>query len=321
MPRDGFNAETGEVLTERRKPIFVMPPEVAKAVRDVALKIKRLGVDEKNNFQSYSFVSIDKFLEFVGPVMAEAGIFFLMNETEHEVRDGVNDKGSKVTVLFLRWDIFVVHESGAAAGPFPRSVIVQGAMAQAFGSAQSYVWKQFARGIFAIPTGDKDDPDLHANDVVPAPRQQPQQTARNGYQPQASQKAAGPRQEAKAPLPATMAQPQAQSAPATSNGASSTPPAQAPLASGELSPDQQRARDEYRRLFKEFRGIDATDPHQAEMILTEMEQTEESTLAFIEKHNLRAGKQLRDGIARDHEVFRAKMNDANNGDYDVENIP
>lgn len=154
-----------------------IPAEVAAGINQVQSSIRRLGVDEKNNFQNYAFVSIDKFLEFVGPHMAEAGIFFIFDEVESDVRIGLNDKGGQTTIMFSRWNIFIVHKSGAVAGPFTRSVIVQGGMAQAFGSAQSYLWKQFARGMFSIPTGDKDDPDLYSNDIVASTAPKPVQRA------------------------------------------------------------------------------------------------------------------------------------------------
>ena len=162
-----MDTQTGEIIANRRKPGIVMPPNVAAAIITVGTKIKRLGQDDTNSFQKYGFVSIDKFMEVVGPIMAEAGIAFLMNEAFIEVQRGMSETNKEVSVLFCRWDIYIVHSSGEVAGPFPRSVIVQGGMAQAFGSAQSYIWKQFARSLFAIPTGDKDDPDLKTNETRP----------------------------------------------------------------------------------------------------------------------------------------------------------
>jgi len=54
----------------------------------------------------------------------------------------------------------VAHESGATLAPATRSVEVIRSGAQAAGSAQSDVLKQFQRALFNIPTGDKDDPDF-----------------------------------------------------------------------------------------------------------------------------------------------------------------
>lgn len=150
-------------MTMNQEPLpieFTMPPEVAKAIVKVMTGVRRLGDDAKNQHDGYAFVSIDKFLELCRPLMADAGIFFLMNEDGYEVREGLTKSGNKTSVLWSRWLFYVVHESGVMAGPYPRNVIVQGGMAQAFGSAQSYLWKQFARSLFAIATGDKDDPDL-----------------------------------------------------------------------------------------------------------------------------------------------------------------
>lgn len=68
---------------------------------------------------------------------------------------GKNDKPT----LRERWAFTLIHESGECAGPFHRTVTVPAEGAHAHGSSESYAQKQFLRGVFRVPTGDKDDAD------------------------------------------------------------------------------------------------------------------------------------------------------------------
>ena len=188
---------TGEILPGLR--LGAPPPAVAAGIATVMRAVKRLGYDDRNQSGGYSFASIDKFMEYVGRLCADAGIFITLDEKSWKVE--TREGGGKATSwLTMDYDIFVVHESGAAWGPIRRSVIVLANGPQAFGSAQSYVLKMFQRGLFQVPTGDKDDPDLHSHAELP----------------QAAPKAAQGTPKAD-PLP--QVQPAGQAAPAASAGA------------------------------------------------------------------------------------------------------
>ena len=137
-------------------PAAKMPAEIAKAIVKVMGGIKKLGKTERNQFDKYDFVSIDKFLEQVNPLCAEAGLIILQDEIKREVLPGKNN----TPWLHFDFEFWLAHETGAFWDkPLHRGVMVPANGAQAFGSAQSYALKQFQRSLFQIPTGDKDDAD------------------------------------------------------------------------------------------------------------------------------------------------------------------
>ena len=169
-----------------------MPPAIAAAVVKVMSGVRVLGKDDKNQFAKYDFASIDKFLTLVNPLCAAAGLFFVLNEEGYEIRKGEATEGGKVvSALCMTYSILMVEAGGATWGPVTRHVIVTAAGAQAFGTAQSYVLKQFMRSLFQIPTGDKDDADLQEARELPsgAGRSAPRQQAAPA--PSGQQKAAG----------------------------------------------------------------------------------------------------------------------------------
>jgi len=132
------------------------PAKLAAALVAVSAAVKQLGKTERNDFAKYDFVSVDKFYAVVGHLMAEHGVHCIPDCVESEVI--TNQKTGK-PLLRERWAFTLVHESGAMAGPFHRTVTVPAEGAQAHGSSESYAQKQFLRGVFRVPTGDKDDTD------------------------------------------------------------------------------------------------------------------------------------------------------------------
>jgi hypothetical protein len=144
----------------------LMPPEIAAAIIKIEGQIERLGNDEKNAHAQYSYVSIDKFYEVVGPLMAEAGLALLINETSSDIRAGDSGKGW----LFVQYELVFMHVSGVTAPPLRRSCALPISGPQAYGAAQSYIEKQFLRQMFKIPTGDRDADDTAQNEDAPARR-------------------------------------------------------------------------------------------------------------------------------------------------------
>lgn len=140
--------------------VFQMTPEIAGAVCKVMGQVKQLGKTEKNKFDNYDFVSVDKFLAAVNPLCADAGLFVIHQEIGHDYY--TNKKES----LWMRvsFDFYLCHTSGHVCGPFRRCVAVPMTGAQSYGSAQSYALKQFFRALFMIPTGDRDDADFNTKD-------------------------------------------------------------------------------------------------------------------------------------------------------------
>jgi hypothetical protein len=163
------NGETGEV-TERRA--LGMPPAIAAAIVAVKKQVRQLGVDEDNKFAGYKYVSVDKFYATVGPIMAEAGLALIIDETSSAIeisesteRDG---KVKKTPWLFVQYSLSFLHESGAVSAPMRRSLAMPINGPQTYGAAQSYIEKQFLRQVFKIPTGDKDADETAQGDDAPA---------------------------------------------------------------------------------------------------------------------------------------------------------
>lgn len=147
------------------------PPKLAAALCKVSSEVKQLGKSERNEFAKYNFVSVDRFYEAIGSLMAKHGVHCIPDCVESDVV--ANTKTGK-PLLRERWAFTLIHESGECAGPFHRTVTVPAEGAQAHGSSESYAQKQFLRGVFRVPTGDKDDADdgdkpEHGVTAKPAP--------------------------------------------------------------------------------------------------------------------------------------------------------
>lgn len=149
------------------------PAEVAGAIIKVMKGLGTLAKDNENKFDHYNYASIDDFLKHVRGHCAEAGLFFVPHEArEPELQEVTKKDGKPMVVWNSRFAFDIVHESGASHGPLYKTVVVQANGAQASGSAQSYALKQIMRGLFQIPTGDKDDPDKEALDISSKGEQQ-----------------------------------------------------------------------------------------------------------------------------------------------------
>jgi hypothetical protein len=145
---NGYDKETGEVITVT--PGY--PPEIAKAIVAVMAEVRMLGVDEKNPHGGYAYVSVDKFYDVIGRMMAAHGLSVVIDETDTDVREGA--KGNPW--LFARYSLTFLHESGAMSAPVRRSIALPISGPQTFGAAQSYIDKQFLRQVFKVPTGERD---------------------------------------------------------------------------------------------------------------------------------------------------------------------
>lgn len=135
---------------------------IHSAIAAACGQVRIIGKTDENKFDKYNFASIDKFLEMVNPICAKNGLFPMITETGYENFQGKN--GSPW--VRISYEITMHHMSGETLGPVARAVAVPMNGAQAFGSAQSYVLKQFFRSLFMIPTGDKDDADFNATEDV-----------------------------------------------------------------------------------------------------------------------------------------------------------
>lgn len=146
---------------------------VAKAMGEM----KRLAKDSRNLEQKYDFASVDDFLAMTGPICAANGIVTMLDEVEVE---GFERQGKYGPTNWLRivFEIHTMHTSGESLPKARRTVEVIRTGAQSFGSAQSYVLKQYQRALYQIPTGDKDDADFAEKGDGPAVKQDQRQAPR-----------------------------------------------------------------------------------------------------------------------------------------------
>ena len=140
---------------------------VAKAMGDV----ERVAKDSRNNDQKYDFASVDDFMAMVGPICSKYGLVTILDEETREFIEKPGKYGPTQWVA-ISYQITTWHESGEQLPTVRRHVEVIRSGPQAYGAAQSYILKQYYRGLLNIPTGDGDDPD---HGTVPQEQSAPQQ--------------------------------------------------------------------------------------------------------------------------------------------------
>ena len=143
---------------------------VAKAMGDV----ERVAKDSRNNDQKYDFASVDDFMAMVGPICSKYGLVTILDEETREFIEKPGKYGPTQWVA-ISYQITTWHESGEQLPTVRRHVEVIRSGPQAYGAAQSYILKQYYRGLLNIPTGDGDDPD---HGTVPQEQSAPQQQQR-----------------------------------------------------------------------------------------------------------------------------------------------
>jgi hypothetical protein len=155
--------ETGEVGVSPQ-----MPPEIAAAIIAVKKGIAQLGFDERNEHARYSYASVDKFYTAVRPLESEAGLSVMLDETAFDVREGApNKQGDRASWAFLTYDVWLVSAGGVMWGPARRHWAGPVTGPQTFGAAESYVRKAFMRGLYMVPTGEKDGDETAPRDDAP----------------------------------------------------------------------------------------------------------------------------------------------------------
>lgn len=163
---DMIDASTGEISVAPSR----MPPEIAAAIIKVMKATRQLGFDERNQHGGYSYVSIDKFLDHFRPLMADAGLLVMIDETAVGYRDSSPNKdGRIVSWLTASYEVWIYHESGSSWGPLHRNLALPMTGPQTFGSGESYVQKRLMRALFMVPTGDKDADDTPTGEIGTSP--------------------------------------------------------------------------------------------------------------------------------------------------------
>ena len=139
-------------------------PTIYEAVAAAIGEVQQLGKSEKNKFDGYDFVSIDKFLKMVNPICFNHGLFPMPPQIDVEYYKNINKRGEESTWARFVFEIVLMHKSGESLPPTRMVIPIAVTGAQCSGSAQSYALKQYFRSLFMIPTGDKDDPDFSATE-------------------------------------------------------------------------------------------------------------------------------------------------------------
>ena len=135
-----------------------MPKSIAKAINDVMKDIKTLQKTSENKFQNYNYADIDSFLKAVNPLCAQHGLIITMDEESCRVSKNADGK----PWLHIVYKFILSSAVGETWSYTPRrNMFVAMTGGQSLGSSQSYILKQFLRGLLFISTGDKDDLDGH----------------------------------------------------------------------------------------------------------------------------------------------------------------
>lgn len=137
--------------------MLTMPKSVAARVVKVGQNVKKLHRDRHNEFAKYNYTSVDSFYEALGPIMAEAGLFVVLDEASVMAEKGF---------LISNYEIYLISEEGDSYGPMRRQVTVKATGPQSYASAQSYAEKYFLRQLFKVPTGEA-DADAHEKVTLP----------------------------------------------------------------------------------------------------------------------------------------------------------
>jgi hypothetical protein len=164
-------------------PAASFPPKVAAAICAVMAAVPKLSKNDENQHGRYKFTSIDTFLEVVGRLCAEQGLFIIQDEESFEIIP--EEKKDRSPWLRVTFRFSLVHASGEMWEHRPtRSIMVNAAMgAQAFGAAQAYTLKQFERSLFQIATGDSEDADFNEQTNLPRHSSAPRETGNSKPQP------------------------------------------------------------------------------------------------------------------------------------------
>lgn len=118
-------------------------------------EVHSLKKDEKNNHGSYNYVSVDKFKDFVRPLMAKHGLSISMSEVAYAL-EPIQGKNGTTMHARITYEFLLCHESGAQDRPECTTITLPLTGAQTAGAAKSYAIKEYLKGRFLVSTGDKD---------------------------------------------------------------------------------------------------------------------------------------------------------------------
>lgn len=157
-------AKTTKMETKMNAQVEIKPGGVFSALASAKADVKRIAKENRNTEQKYDFASVDDFFAMLGPICAKHGLVTIIDEDSTEFLEKQGKYGPSHWVRIC-YQITTYHASGDSTPTVRRHIEVLRTGPQAYGSAQSYILKQYYRGILEIPTGDGDDPDFGVTDA------------------------------------------------------------------------------------------------------------------------------------------------------------
>lgn len=148
-----------EVNVETDAPC-AMPPAIAKSIIQVMGGVR--DILKKNEADTgpggkFKYASVDDVFEMIRPLMADAGIFLVMDQVKVDIFEKINtfkNETRSANWLDVKYKIWFYHSSGAGYGPINRQIQVQAKGPQNYGMTESYIEKYILRSMFMIGTGD-----------------------------------------------------------------------------------------------------------------------------------------------------------------------
>lgn len=134
-----------------------MPAKIAQAVVDVMGAVGKLTKDNKNSHGGYNYVGIDDFRTALNPCCAAAGLILKPVCISADRFEATSKNGSRQMIRF-KYHMRLIHVSGETWTDTDETIPVEvdAVGAQATGIAQSYAWKEYAKALFQVPTGERD---------------------------------------------------------------------------------------------------------------------------------------------------------------------
>lgn len=153
-----------------------MAGEIGKIYQSIVAVMNDLGAiskDKRNQQQGYSFRGIEDMYNALHPLFSKHGIFSVPRVVSRNEEFYENKNGTRMVrvVLAVEYDFVAIDGSSIPVGPIFSEAMDSGD--KATNKALSIAHKYALIQLFAIPTEDLEDPDLHSPIIPPAREQKP----------------------------------------------------------------------------------------------------------------------------------------------------
>lgn len=144
--------------------VVPMPAKVSDAICIVMANMESVAKSGKNTHGNYNFASTDDIYAALTKKMGDARLAITALEDEWAMVESKNADGKPARWLRIRY-LFLLSCAGDnwIEPRNRRTIFIQITGPQTFQAAESYCWKQYLRGLFKVPTGDKDLDELPEN--------------------------------------------------------------------------------------------------------------------------------------------------------------